>query len=98
MARLAVALLSTVLLFGSVGALGGDSATTVFRVSGMTCGMCARAIERALESVPGVHSVDIDHDSGRVEILAPSTIDPKTLEGAIEGAGAYQAELEPAEG
>ena len=98
MRRFAVGILATLFLLAAGPAFAESDATTVFRVSGMTCGMCAKAIERALGDVPGVQSVEIDRDSGRVEVVAASTLDAGTLEAAIEAAGSYEAELEPEKG
>ncbi len=75
MRRFAVGTLATLFLLAAGSAAFAESdATTVFRVSGMTCGMCAKAVERALGDVPGVQSVEIDRDSGRVEVVAGSTL------------------------
>ena len=57
-------------------------------VEGMTCGHCVATVRRALESVPGVKSADVDLDSARAEVtLAGGPIAPGTLEAAIEAAG-----------
>ena len=87
MKRIATCVLSGFLLLAASPALADDDATTVFQVSGMTCGMCAKAIERALEDVPGVRTVEIDRDSGQVAVTADADVAAGTLEGAIEAAG-----------
>lgn len=40
----------------------------VYRVSGMTCGGCAKHVEKALRSVAGVTSVVVDVDKGTATI------------------------------
>lgn len=42
---------------------------TKLTIEGMTCGHCKRAVEEALQAVPGVAStqVDLDQGSARVE-------------------------------
>lgn len=99
MKRIVVSALVVLFLVGAGGAASAEgNSKTVFRVSGMTCGMCSKAIERALEGVPGVQSVEIDRDSGRVEVHAESGVDAHTLETAIEAAGSYKADLEQDQG
>ncbi len=72
------------------------TATREFHVSGMTCGLCARAIEKGLREVDGVREVEVDRDAERVRVVASRGVTAATLEAAIEGAGAYEAEpVEP---
>lgn len=54
-------------------------------VSGMTCGGCARTIERVLSRVPGVASARADFDLG-LAIVSGSAA-PSDLITAIENAG-----------
>lgn len=85
-----------VLVLGTV-ALADPAAgrTFVFRVGGMTCALCAKAIEKALQGVDGVRSIAVDQKAERVAIVADPTIGAERLERTIEGAGPYHAE--PAE-
>lgn len=48
-------------------------ATQIYRVEGMTCGGCARHVEKALRSVPGVSgvAVDVAQATATVEGAAP---------------------------
>ena len=57
---------------------------TTLAVSGMTCGGCARTIERVLSRVPGVTSANVDFDLG-VAIVNGSAA-PSELIAAIEKA------------
>ena len=43
----------------------------VYRVSGMTCGGCAKHVEKALRSVAGVTSVVVDVAKGTATIFSP---------------------------
>ncbi|RZM95703.1 hypothetical protein CWO91_38450 [Bradyrhizobium genosp. SA-3] len=43
-----------------------SSAKTRFRVEGMDCASCATKIENALQRMPGVRTVTVSHDAGRV--------------------------------
>ena len=41
-------------------------------VQGMTCGSCIKHVTKALESLNGVESVDVDLQSGRVQVSRTS--------------------------
>lgn len=73
-------------------ARAAEPAVHDFRVRGMTCALCARAIEKALRRVEGVEEVAVDRDAERVRVVADSALPAEVLEAAIEGAGAYEAE------
>jgi copper chaperone CopZ len=73
---------------------GDSSRTTAFRVKGMTCALCSKAIDRALREVDGVQDVVIDVKTERVTVIAAPSIDPKTLEATL-AAGGYQTERLP---
>jgi copper chaperone CopZ len=65
----------------------------VFRVEGMTCALCSKAIDKAVRSVEGVRSVEIDREAEKVTVVADAAVAPDRLETAIEAAGAFEAEL-----
>ena len=54
--RIAALVLAGALLTPTL-AQGGADHTSVFQVNGMTCGLCAKAIEKALGDVQGVQRV-----------------------------------------
>jgi len=94
--RIALALgVATVvaLLAGPVVADEPRSVAHDFHVTGMTCGLCAKAIEKGLRSVDGVQDVQIDRTAERVRVIASNDLSPRALEAAIEGAGNYEADL-----
>ncbi|KAG1659065.1 hypothetical protein FOA52_012066 [Chlamydomonas sp. UWO 241] len=75
---------------------GGPAARETLRVivTGMTCGACSGACERALKEVPGVHSSSVNHVTGMAEVqYDPSAVGPRTLLAAIEDCG-FCAEAE----
>lgn len=43
--------------------------TKVFKVNGMTCGGCAKHVEKALRSVEGVVQVDMDVPHGTAKVM-----------------------------
>jgi copper chaperone len=42
--------------------------TTRLQVSGMTCGHCQSAVEKALQNQPGVRNATVHLDSGAAEV------------------------------
>lgn len=63
---------------------------TVYKVKGMTCAGCARAIKQAIrQQVTGNPAVEVDLEKGEVRVADDA--DPQIVNFAIEGAG-YQVE------
>lgn len=58
---------------------------TTLAVTGMTCGSCARTVERKLRRVPGVRSAVVDLELGVA--IVNGTAAPSSLIAAIEAAG-----------
>lgn len=81
------------LLAGPVRADGPSAAAHEFHVTGMTCGLCAKAIEKGLRGVVGVRDVEIDRTAERVRVVASGDLSASALEAAIEGAGSYEADV-----
>jgi mercuric ion binding protein len=84
--------LGLLLSLGSAQAEDAESRTAVFHVEGMTCGLCAKSIDKALRGVDGVRSVEVDREAERVTVVADATLPDDRLEQAIEAAGRYEAE------
>lgn len=42
--------------------------TKVYQVGGMTCGGCAKHVEKAIRSVPGVSDVTVDATQGTARV------------------------------
>lgn len=59
--------------------------STIYEVTGMTCGHCQKAVETEVGAVPGVTGVDVDLATGRVEVLGDA--DDGAVRAAIEEAG-----------
>jgi hypothetical protein len=59
--------------------------TVTFEVEGMSCGNCARKLERALEQTKGVTAANVVLDSKRVTVEGCATA--AELEAAVRGAG-----------
>lgn len=58
-----------------------------YSVAGMTCDHCVRAVEAEVGQVPGVASVFVNLDSGRVTVYSDEPVDPGAVRAAVEEAG-----------
>lgn len=57
------------------------------KVKGMSCGHCAAAVTKALESLPGVSEVQVDLNSGMVSYQSAAPIAPEEMARTIKAAG-----------
>ena len=63
----------------------------MIKVEGMHCHRCQQAIRRSLESLPGVHEVEVDFASGQASVLYdPGEVRIRQLVDAVGEAG-YKA-------
>ena len=61
-------------------------AQTIF-VNGMTCGHCINSVTEELSKINGVKKVEVDLDSGKVDIDSNEEISKVKIEEAIKEAG-----------
>jgi copper chaperone len=61
--------------------------TTRLRVTGMTCGHCVQAVERALRDQGGVRAARVELESGLAEVEYEGDLPAEQLIGAVEGEG-----------
>ncbi len=61
--------------------------TTIFTVTGMTCGHCVAAVTEEVSKLEHVSNVAIDLASGAVTIEADGPVDPLEFAAAVEEAG-----------
>lgn len=61
--------------------------TTTYTVSGMTCGHCAAAVTAEVSKIPGVESVDVDVESGRVDVRSGAPLPEDEVAAAVDEAG-----------
>ncbi|MBN3725342.1 heavy-metal-associated domain-containing protein, partial [Burkholderia sp. Ac-20379] len=66
--------------------------TTELGVEGMTCGGCARRVEKALADVPGVHAAHVDLAARSATVSASPDVEAARLAEAVTAAG-YRAEV-----
>jgi copper chaperone len=60
---------------------------TVITVTGMTCGHCVNAVQAEISRLPGVSGVDVDLETGTVQITAEPPPDAAALRAAVAEAG-----------
>ena len=60
--------------------------TSTYTVTGMTCGHCVSSVKEEVGEVPGVTGVDVDLESGRVDVSGDSP-DAEAVRAAIREAG-----------
>ena len=63
--------------------------TTTYRVDGMTCDHCMRAVIQEVGALPGVRDVTVDLPSGQVTVRAERDLTEQELSAAVDEAG-YQ--------
>ena len=60
---------------------------TTLAVGGMTCGGCASNVSNALTSIQGVHSAEVNHETGEATIDHSTDVSPEQLESSVIQAG-----------
>jgi copper chaperone CopZ len=63
------------------------SVTETYRVDGMTCEHCVRAVSEETAVLPGVASVAVDLASGAVTVTSTSPMPPNAIATAVDEAG-----------
>ncbi|MCC9741506.1 heavy-metal-associated domain-containing protein [Streptomyces sp. MNU89] len=63
------------------------SATTTYRVTGMTCGHCEGAVTEELSALDGVSSVKAVAATGLVTVTSEAPLDDAAVRAAVDEAG-----------
>ena len=63
------------------------SVTTVYKVSGMSCGHCEGAVSGEISQLPGVSSVRAVASSGEVTVVSAAPLDEEAVRAAVDEAG-----------
>ena len=62
--------------------------TVEIMVKGMTCGKCSGRVQKAIESVSGVRSAQVDHQSGKaMVVLDKNGASTEAIKEAVRKAG-----------
>jgi len=82
----------TLVILGSLFTNGHEMAIQdiELQISGMTCSMCSRAVEKALSKVTGVQSATVNLAMERAHVSFNAKVAPEALSQAVSNAG-YQA-------
>jgi copper chaperone CopZ len=62
-------------------------ATTTFRVTGMSCSHCERAITDEVSKIDGVENLHVSAQTGLLSIAAVTAIDDEAVLAAVDEAG-----------
>ncbi|MER6206916.1 heavy-metal-associated domain-containing protein [Streptomyces sp. NPDC001073] len=63
------------------------SVTTVYKVSGMSCGHCEGSVSGEISGLPGVSSVKAVASTGEVTVVSAAPLDDETVRAAVDEAG-----------
>lgn len=63
------------------------TASTSYRVDGMTCAHCASSVTTELLALDGVEAVDVDLSAGAVTVTGPSAADQVSIAAGVVEAG-----------
>jgi copper chaperone CopZ len=62
--------------------------TATFYISGMVCGGCSGAVQKALQTLQGVVSADVSHVEGTAEVTYdPARVQPAQIKATIQATG-----------
>ncbi|SED59393.1 Copper chaperone CopZ [Streptomyces sp. 3213] len=64
-----------------------DSVTTVYKVSGMSCGHCEGSVSGEISELPGVSSVKAVASTGEVTVVSTAPLDTEAVRAAVDEAG-----------
>lgn len=87
---------SIFLLFMAIEAFAADKTITV-QVKGLSCPICAGAVEKQIKKIPGVKSVKIHLSQGRATVVADETVPNEKFIEAVTEAGFTPGDIEKVE-
>ncbi|MEU0117890.1 heavy-metal-associated domain-containing protein [Streptomyces bobili] len=72
---------------GAAAGSQGGAVTTVYRVSGMTCGHCEGAVSQEISALDGVTAVTAVAKTGEVTVTSTAPLDEEAVRAAVDEAG-----------
>ncbi|MFE1023162.1 heavy-metal-associated domain-containing protein [Streptomyces sp. NPDC058818] len=63
------------------------SVTTIYKVSGMSCGHCEGAVSGEISEIAGVGSVQAVASTGEVTVVSEASLDDADVRAAVDEAG-----------
>ena len=64
-----------------------STTTTTYKVEGMSCEHCVRAVSAEVGGLDGVSAVDVDLATGEVTVTSKSPLDEAQVRAAVDEAG-----------
>jgi copper chaperone CopZ len=61
--------------------------TSIWTVTGMTCGHCVKAVTEEVSAIAGVESVEVDLETGAVTVAAATDPTREQMAAAVDEAG-----------
>ncbi|MFH9083000.1 heavy-metal-associated domain-containing protein [Streptomyces sp. NPDC017673] len=61
--------------------------TTVYKVTGMSCGHCEGSVSGEISQIPGVSSVKAVASTGEVTVVSETPLDEEAVRAAVDEAG-----------
>jgi copper chaperone len=61
--------------------------TSIWTVTGMTCGHCVKAVTEEVSAIEGVESVEVDLETGAVTVAAGADPTREQMVAAVDEAG-----------
>ncbi|MDQ0753295.1 copper chaperone CopZ [Streptomyces africanus] len=72
---------------GAAAGTQGGGGTTVYKVSGMTCGHCEGAVSQEISALSGVTAVTAVAETGEVTVTSATPLDEEAVRAAVDEAG-----------
>ena len=63
------------------------SSTTIYSVTGMSCGHCEKSVSSEVSAIPGVTEVAADAKAGTVTVSSAAPLDENQVRAAVDEAG-----------
>ena len=63
------------------------SSTTIYSVTGMSCGHCEKSVSSEVSAIPGVTEVAADAKAGTVTVSSAAPLDEDQVRAAVDEAG-----------
>ncbi|MEU5091006.1 heavy-metal-associated domain-containing protein [Streptomyces sp. NPDC021356] len=64
-----------------------DTVTTVYKVSGMSCGHCEGSVSAEISELPGVSAVKAVASTGEVTVVSATPLEETAVRAAVDEAG-----------
>ncbi|MFD8865105.1 heavy-metal-associated domain-containing protein [Streptomyces sp. NPDC059590] len=71
----------------STEATTASGVTTVYQVTGMTCGHCEGAVSEEISAIDGVSSVKAVAATGQATVISAAPLDEEAVRAAVDEAG-----------